>query len=181
MIITLGSHIYLRNTSSNGEWRDWFKMAKHTEMTAYADSVGEAIKNDLLNGAGAAYDTLKELADLIIENDDAIEALNTLIAERTITAGKGLTGGGNLSANRTLNVGAGAGISVTDDTVALATVSGLTAGTYGPSANASGSGASITIPQFAIDAYGRVTAASSKTYTGPTIDSAMNSSSTNPV
>ena len=63
----------------------------------------------------------------------------------------------------------------------LPTQNNVTAGTYGPSANASGSGASITIPQFTIDTYGRVTAASSKTYTGPVIDSEMNSTSTNPV
>jgi hypothetical protein len=36
------------------------------------------LKNDLLNGAGAAYDTLKELGDLIDENQDAIEALETV-------------------------------------------------------------------------------------------------------
>ena len=48
----------------------------------YADSVGTTVKNDLLNGAGSAYDTLKELGDLIIDNADAIEALET------ITSGK---------------------------------------------------------------------------------------------
>ena len=43
---------------------------------AYTDSV----KSDLLNGAGAAYDTLKELGDLINENVDAIEALESVAA-----------------------------------------------------------------------------------------------------
>ncbi len=38
------------------------------------------VKDDLLNGAGDAYDTLKELADLIAENDDAIGALETVAA-----------------------------------------------------------------------------------------------------
>lgn len=42
------------------------------DAKAYADGV----KNDLLNGAGAAYDTLKELGDLIDDNTDAIEALD---------------------------------------------------------------------------------------------------------
>ena len=45
---------------------------------AYADSVASTVKNDLLNGAGSAYDTLKELGDLIDENADAIEALETI-------------------------------------------------------------------------------------------------------
>lgn len=36
------------------------------------------VKNDLLNGAGGAYDTLKELGDLIDVNVDAIEALEAV-------------------------------------------------------------------------------------------------------
>lgn len=40
----------------------------------------QAVKNDLLGGAGEAFDTLKELADLIANNQDAIEAINTLAA-----------------------------------------------------------------------------------------------------
>lgn len=38
----------------------------------------QAVKNDLLGGAGEAYDTLKELADLIETNKTAIEALETI-------------------------------------------------------------------------------------------------------
>ena len=44
----------------------------------YADSAALKVKNDLLNGAGTAYDTLKELGDLIDDNADAIEALETI-------------------------------------------------------------------------------------------------------
>lgn len=47
-----------------------------SEITAAAQQV----KNDLLNGAGEAYDTLKELADLIQTNASAIEALEALAA-----------------------------------------------------------------------------------------------------
>ena len=36
------------------------------------------LKNDLLNGAGEAYDTLKELGELIDDNQDAIEALEII-------------------------------------------------------------------------------------------------------
>ena len=50
----------------------------------YADSAATTaaskVKNDLLNGAGAAYDTLKELGDLIDDNTDAISALETVAA-----------------------------------------------------------------------------------------------------
>ena len=44
----------------------------------YADNAATKVKNDLLNGAGTAYDTLKELGDLIVENADAIDALETI-------------------------------------------------------------------------------------------------------
>lgn len=46
----------------------------------YADSAATKVKNDLLNGAGEAYDTLKELGDLIETNVDAIEALEIVAA-----------------------------------------------------------------------------------------------------
>ena len=53
---------------------------KLDEAKAYADSAASQVKNDLLNGAGTAYDTLKELGDLIDDNVDAIEALETVAA-----------------------------------------------------------------------------------------------------
>lgn len=44
----------------------------------YADNAAATVKDDLLNGAGAAYDTLKELGDLIVDNADAIDALEKI-------------------------------------------------------------------------------------------------------
>ena len=53
--------------------------AKLEEVKGYADTAASnaatAVKNDLLNGAGEAYDTLKELGDLIDDNKDALGAL----------------------------------------------------------------------------------------------------------
>ena len=52
------------------------------QAKSYADNAASnaanAIKNELLNGADAAYDTLKELGDLIDENVDAVNALETI-------------------------------------------------------------------------------------------------------
>ena len=45
---------------------------------SYADTAAATVKSDLLNGAGTAYDTLKELGDLIDDNADAIDALETI-------------------------------------------------------------------------------------------------------
>lgn len=52
------------------------------ESKNYADSAAAKVKNDLLNGAGSAYDTLKELGDLIDDNHDAIDALETVAANK---------------------------------------------------------------------------------------------------
>ena len=52
--------------------------AKLSEAKGYADSAASAVKNELLNGAGEAYDTLKELGELIEEKQDAIEALEVI-------------------------------------------------------------------------------------------------------
>ncbi len=58
--------------------------AKLAEAKSYADTAASTaantVKNDLLNGAGEAYDTLKELGELIDENVDAIDALETVAA-----------------------------------------------------------------------------------------------------
>lgn len=52
--------------------------ATKSEAQDYANTV----KNDLLNGAGGAYDTLKELGELIDENVDAIDALEAVAASK---------------------------------------------------------------------------------------------------
>lgn len=66
-----------------------------------------------------------------------------------VTAGDGLTGGGSSGAV-TLNIGAGVGITVNADNVAL-TSGVVTAGTYGTSS---------AVPAITVDTYGRVTGVS---------------------
>jgi len=53
------------------------------------DSIAQAIvtaksetKNELLDGAGAAYDTFKELQDLLVGQEDAVSALTTAVGNR---------------------------------------------------------------------------------------------------
>ena len=74
-----------------------------------------------------------------------IAAVGAVPSTRTITGGSGLTGGGDLSADRVISIATGGvGFSQLAD-------SGVVAGTYGDAAN---------IPVLAIDAKGRVTVAS---------------------
>lgn len=53
-------------------------LATESYANTAATNAANAVKNDLLNGAGAAYDTLKELGDLIDDNQDAIDAIETM-------------------------------------------------------------------------------------------------------
>lgn len=78
--------------------------SKLAEAKSYADTAAATVKNDLLNGAGAAYDTLKELGDLIDDNADAIDALETVAAGKQdkITGAATTVTGSNLTASRVL-------------------------------------------------------------------------------
>lgn len=51
-------------------------------LKSYADSAAQAVKNDLLNGAGAAYDTLAELQALLEGEAASTTALTAAIGNR---------------------------------------------------------------------------------------------------
>ena len=73
----LGSAAYTNSTAYDAAGAADTALAS---AKTYADSAATAVKNDLLNGAGEAYDTLKELGELIDTNKDAIDALETVAA-----------------------------------------------------------------------------------------------------
>lgn len=75
----LGSAAYTASTAYDAAGT---AQTKADAALASAKSYADGIKNDLLNGAGAAYDTLKELGDLIDTNVDAIDALETVAASK---------------------------------------------------------------------------------------------------
>lgn len=102
----------------------------------YADAKVAA----LVDSAPGTLDTLNELAAALGDDPNFATTVTNSIATkapttRTISAGTGLTGGGDLSANRTLSIG---------DT-------GVAAGTYGSAA---------FIPQLVVNAQGQITGAS---------------------
>ncbi len=73
----LGSAAYTATTAYDAAGT---AQTKADAALASAKTYADGIKNDLLNGAGGAYDTLKELGDLIDDNADAIDALETVAA-----------------------------------------------------------------------------------------------------
>lgn len=81
----------------------------------------QAVKDDLLGGAGAAYDTLKELADLIDVNKTAIDALKEVAAGHVkYDAAQSLTDVQKKQARD--NIGAGAAADVTSHGTRLTAV-----------------------------------------------------------
>ena len=86
-------------------------------------------------------------------------SLSWAAAVTKVTAGTGL----NTSADQADSATKG---SITTTGTLYLTKSGVTAGSYGPSANVNGTnGTTMSVPYITVDAYGRVTSISNKTYT----------------
>ena len=83
-ISTINSALTALQTKLNGIIDDTkastTKVYSSSKVESKIITAKQEVKNDLLGGAGAAYDTLKELADLIETNKTAIEALQTIAA-----------------------------------------------------------------------------------------------------
>lgn len=84
--------------------------------TAAVDT-GSRRRLNFIEGTGVALTVADDPAS--DEIDVTVAASGLVAATRTLTAGAGLTGGGDLSADRTFDVGAGTGITVASDTVAV--------------------------------------------------------------
>ena len=75
-----------------------------TDATNKANAAQAAAVAAVTGGAGAAFDTLKEIQDAMatdVELANAIAALTIGNATQTISAGSGLSGGGSFTANQT--------------------------------------------------------------------------------
>lgn len=83
-ISTINSALTALQTKLNGIIDDTSasttKVYSSSKVESKITAAKQEVKNDLLGGAGAAYDTLKELADLIETNKTAITALQTIAA-----------------------------------------------------------------------------------------------------
>lgn len=95
--------------NSTGTASSWSSSRTAQEITDAAT----AVKNDVLGGAGAAYDTLGELQALLADSGDAIAALNTALGSRvSVDAAQSFTAGQQVQARA--NVGAASAAEVGD-------------------------------------------------------------------
>jgi hypothetical protein len=100
----------LRKTSGTNYATEWYTPAvgaaindsasgssttySSTKIEAVATAAATAAKNELLNGAGGAYDTLKELEDLLTGQGGTVSGLTTAIGNRVrFDAAQTLTSG----------------------------------------------------------------------------------------
>lgn len=67
------------DTAGAGDTDKVWSADKSTSAIATAK---QAVKDEILGGAGAAYDTLKELQDLLVDADTELLALTTAVANR---------------------------------------------------------------------------------------------------
>ncbi len=99
-----------------------------SDATNKANAAQQAAIDAVTNGAGASFDTLKEIQDAMATDAELSAAISGLTignGTMTVTAGAGMTGGGSFTANQTgnssvtLNAIAGNGITVNADDIAM--------------------------------------------------------------
>ena len=105
-----------------------------------------------------------EGTNLYTYTGSSVKSLNIKAGSNiTLTASSGTLTISSSYTNTTYS--AGTGLSLSGTTFSLGT-SGVTAGSYGPTANVSGSnGTTINVPQITVDSYGRVTGVTNRVYT----------------
>lgn len=115
-------------------YNETFEKLKAAQNPAFAEEI-EAVKDNQTFFIGAYESSpegniprgdFNEIFQALLNNDKALKILAGAIQERTITAGKGLQGGGSLAANRTIDVvAADDSITVGADNIKVNTYDGL--------------------------------------------------------
>jgi len=145
-----------QNTSGNAATATALATARNIALA------GDVVGNANFDGTGNISITAAVQDDShahVISNVDGLQtALDAKVDDSTtFTAGNGLTGGGTLGANRTFNIGAGGGITVTADAVAHSDTSSQGSLTALTGAN--------VVSDIDLDTYGHVTNLATRTMT----------------
>jgi hypothetical protein len=145
-----------QNTSGNAATATALATARNIALA------GDVVGNANFDGTGNISITAAVQDDShahVISNVDGLQTALDAKADdsTTFTAGNGLTGGGTLGANRTFNIGAGGGITVTADAVAHSDTSSQGSLTALTGAN--------VVSDIDLDTYGHVTNLATRTMT----------------
>ena len=144
-----------QNTTGNASTATTLATARNIQLTG--DVTGTASFDGSANTVITAVVQDDSHNHTIANVDNLQTSLNSKApTARTLTAGNGLTGGGNLTANRTFAVGAGSGITVNADTVAHSDTS--------TQASSNNSGRTY-IQDVTLDTFGHVTGLATATET----------------
>lgn len=140
---------FLRLSRLAVNWQDQPEMLRRywDQAMNVIENIG-AFMGSLVAGLGINFNPATGVIAL-----DTSSTRNTDHAGVILTAGAGLTGGGSIDTNRTFTVGAGTGITVNADDVAISNT-GITATSYG---------STTSVPSFTVNAQGQLTAASGNT------------------
>ncbi len=184
--ITVSGSVDGRDVATDGTKLDGIETGATGDQTASeiltaiktVDGAGSNLDADLLDGQQGSYylntsttfsgDVSGTYGAMVVADDSHnhvisnVDGLQTALdgkttTSRTITAGDGLTGGGDFTANRTINVGAGSGITVTADAVSHADTSSQ--------ASVNNSNGTV-IQDVTLDTYGHVTGLTSANLDG---------------
>jgi hypothetical protein len=133
----------LESLEFEGPWRFYGLECILSSATANTIASFDANKN-VVSLATTTYPTLTELSYV----KGVTSAIQTQLGNKanstiTITAGSGLAGGGNLSANRSIDIGQGDGITVSADSIAVNSTVVRTTGSQTISATHTFSGATV--------------------------------------
>ena len=184
--ITVSGSVDGRDVATDGSKLDGIEAGATGDQTASeiltaiktVDGAASGLDADLLDGQQGSYylntgttfsgDVSGTYGAMVVADDSHnhvisnVDGLQTALdgkttTSRTITAGNGLTGGGDFTANRTINVGAGSGITVSADAVSHADTSSQ--------ASVNNSNGTV-IQDVTLDTYGHVTGLTSANLDG---------------
>ena len=129
-----------------------------TDLEGQINTTKSNLENKINTTESTLNTTIDSLRSDMNKKDEELADDIKELKGYTLTAGAGLTGGGDLSTSREFHIGKGTGIQVNEDSIQLEAIKDLTTGSYGQSTDyTSEFNGSFEIPHFTVDEFGRIT------------------------
>ena len=129
-----------------------------TDLEGQINTTKSNLENKINTTESTLNNTIDSLRSDMNKKDEELADDIKELKGYTLTAGAGLTGGGDLSTSREFHVGKGTGIQINEDSIQLEAIKDLATGSYGQSTDyTSEFNGSFEIPHFTVDEFGRIT------------------------